>query len=1116
MRLPSNPFYLLAALTLALGQQSANAQHHYCPCSEHHLADNTDAPDQHLRCHFSLELPSNLPPALDLEVMIEGEPVVLQLTKNQVFGPNTRFLIAGPGGTMTEVDPGPDCSYLGQVKGNSDILVSVILSKDGLLATIARPDAPTLTIEPCYATEDPTDHVLLEARQLGETSSESTVATEKSSNSDFSSPAKVAARSLKSPKRLNNNKDRSASTATLRPSRRIEVREYEVGVEIGSRAFEGSYGKNEQRARSVAAGIAGNMDLRYLRGAGIKHRIGTVIIRTDPATDPLRDRVRTNALSGLNAFRDYWNRNPDEVGRSHDLAVYHVKHSPSGRAYINAVGGGNRYAVSCSNGATSWADGTLVHEFGHSWNLRHNNDRPISVYSYGPDNAPPSRFYEAKPRDNNGRSSAGGSHTYVSVMNGDGKHNIKRLSSEEALTVIAAATGSKKRFGDVVTDLDPINPFGLMDRATTNGQPIRIDVIANDYDANNDVLDVELLDTVSHRGATISLSKGTGPGGRCEILYTPQANTNGSDFFHYKVYDTTGRSNFGAVYVTNEGPIRVDTSLTKFSYDLGPSNGPTQANFAALSNEVSGDISWSGDVRALDRGEKQGVNNINRDFVYSNGPATFSHKVQNGLWTVTLNMGDSNKARDNMMISAENGTKVQRGIGGNSSEFPYAGFDVPVADGMLDLTFSDEGGADPEWVVNRLTLTLKQATTDGDNDGLLDSWEVRFFGNLTSTSGLPTEDADRDGLSDVQEFAEQTDPTKSDTDGDGLSDNEELVRLGTNPTLADSDSDGFDDGTELLFRTNPSSDEEKPDPKGLVAYYPFDEGAGDQAASVIGVGLDASRTQGTITWTTDNQRVGSGCLDLNGSASLLAASPLSEDTEAFSISVWINPNTDGGFKGVYVGRDSPGNWGVNVKKERIDARFATPAGSSFGAESPEGSVKADGGWYHVAQTWSTNGTTTSGKVYLNGKLVYEGDGGRPNFTLPTEGFLIGDDNCCGGREFNGQIDDLMVFNRVLSPEEVTEINALASSGKTALSAFAPPAKPDQAPQPVNLTVDSSTGDASFTFETVLRVRYRISTSTNLIDWKEIDVVTGDGELLEINQQKAQADEGFLFYRIEQL
>ncbi len=89
---------------------------------------------------------------------------------------------------------------------------------------------------------------------------------------------------------------------------------------------------------------------------------------------------------------------------------------------------------------------------------------------------------------------------------------------------------------------------------------------------------------------------------------------------------------------------------------------------------------------------------------------------------------------------------------------------------------------------------------DSDADGLEDSWELLYFGNLKA---LPAPDPDGDGLSNGEEHALGSDPTRFDTDGDGLSDGRERD-LRTSPTLADSDSDGLSDYAETqVHRTNP-------------------------------------------------------------------------------------------------------------------------------------------------------------------------------------------------------------------------------------------------------------------------------------------------------------------------
>ena len=48
---------------------------------------------------------------------------------------------------------------------------------------------------------------------------------------------------------------------------------------------------------------------------------------------------------------------------------------------------------------------------------------------------------------------------------------------------------------------------------------------------------------------------------------------------------------------------------------------------------------------------------------------------------------------------------------------------------------------------------------DSDGDGLPDYWEIKYFGNLTTTDG--TGDQDGDGLTDLEEYLAASDPTSA-------------------------------------------------------------------------------------------------------------------------------------------------------------------------------------------------------------------------------------------------------------------------------------------------------------------------------------------------------------------
>lgn len=694
-----------------------------------------------------VELPKATPESFSTTVEFLGETLTLQLNKHAIFGENTRFLVDNGSGELVEIDPGEDRSYLGRVAEHPKYAVSALLTSEGLRANIIRPGQASITIEPVGASLASAWHNIYVSEESG--------AHDDNDFADDASPfAASSASSSSNSDSGDSSPDGPAELATLPPSRMIDVLEYEVGVEVGSAALLNNYpGATVQdkvnSAMVEVQKIPGNLDARYLRAAGIKHRLGTVIIRT--GVDPFTV-TGGNDNAGLAAFRDYWNNLQTNEGMAptHDLAVYHVRSAPSGLAYVNSVGTSNRYALSASNGPSSWADGTLAHEFGHSWNLGHVPSGTSSSAA----------FYESRPRSNG--NAAGGEDRFISIMHGSGTHNIGRLSTGEADRVLGAKS-NKTAFGDAVSP-GPVAPYGWVDSAVAFGDPVIIDVIANDHDANNDVLDVQLRDTVSLQGGTISLSNETGPGGRNQIIYTPPVGLNGQDFFHYTVIDETGRTDWGAVYITNEGPVVIDPNQTSFNYDLGAVSSPVQDDWTKISPSTTGDISWSGPVLAVDRGEISGVNDVNRDYITAGSPITLNHKLANGVWSITMNMGDALAARDNMSVKAEGEvidadidapaqTFVYVNANGNSTGAP-ASFEVQVTDGELNIELG--AAVLDSWVWNRLSINFVDDLTPGDVDGMngvtLDDFEIIRQNFFTSATSRLDGDLTGDGIVDFDDF----------------------------------------------------------------------------------------------------------------------------------------------------------------------------------------------------------------------------------------------------------------------------------------------------------------------------------------------------------------------------
>ncbi|WP_200391711.1 LamG domain-containing protein [Roseibacillus ishigakijimensis] len=86
---------------------------------------------------------------------------------------------------------------------------------------------------------------------------------------------------------------------------------------------------------------------------------------------------------------------------------------------------------------------------------------------------------------------------------------------------------------------------------------------------------------------------------------------------------------------------------------------------------------------------------------------------------------------------------------------------------VLDFQPYQESGFRFVFGINGFEL---EETVDSDNDGVPDSEEVRFFGDITVSDFSPGADQDADGVSDLTEVLLRLDPNSNDTDGDGLTD----------------------------------------------------------------------------------------------------------------------------------------------------------------------------------------------------------------------------------------------------------------------------------------------------------------------------------------------------------
>ncbi len=99
--------------------------------------------------------------------------------------------------------------------------------------------------------------------------------------------------------------------------------------------------------------------------------------------------------------------------------------------------------------------------------------------------------------------------------------------------------------------------------------------------------------------------------------------------------------------------------------------------------------------------------------------------------------------------------------------------------GPMPAALSTDRAPDADGVTYTFAGGSSGTPGDSDGDGLNDTCEQTYFGGLNSTHNA-TEDADGDGLTNGQECALGTDPTKADSDGDGTNDKNDSAP--TDPT----------------------------------------------------------------------------------------------------------------------------------------------------------------------------------------------------------------------------------------------------------------------------------------------------------------------------------------------
>lgn len=209
---------------------------------------------------------------------------------------------------------------------------------------------------------------------------------------------------------------------------------------------------------------------------------------------------------------------------------------------------------------------------------------------------------------------------------------------------------------------------------------------------------------------------------------------------------------------------------------------------------------------------------------------------------------------------------------------------------------------------------------------------------------------------------------------------------------------------------------------GLVAYYPFNGNANDES----GNGHDG--TVSNVVLTTDRKNETDKAYAFNGSTSSISA-PAHADWSFnggdFSIASWINVNIVNTSRIVSAGYvDNDGIWGLGFGQHPVwgtgkRINFFVFSGNNYSDYSSNEIIGySTGQWAHVGVI--KKGTTLT--FYFNGAAV-----GTAVITPPVNAnsyLSIGcRQNTAGSlmEFFNGKIDELRIYKRALSPNEMAQL-----------------------------------------------------------------------------------------------
>lgn len=206
----------------------------------------------------------------------------------------------------------------------------------------------------------------------------------------------------------------------------------------------------------------------------------------------------------------------------------------------------------------------------------------------------------------------------------------------------------------------------------------------------------------------------------------------------------------------------------------------------------------------------------------------------------------------------------------------------------------------------------------------------------------------------------------------------------------------------------------------LILYYDYEEIAGDQAVDMSGKGR-IGVINGDIQIEVDGERgavarfAGGSFIDMDGPNWPAEELP----SDGMSLLAWVNVDGLANDHAIFNARASDDTWLIHPEIRGGDGNFRWLLRSAGGNTifDIRAGAAADSEWIHYAGVYDSG---DGAALYINGEQVGEGVGGADIAEDWGKGARVGF-NIDNARPFTGMMDDLNIWKRGLTEEEVATI-----------------------------------------------------------------------------------------------